>query len=64
MSVSLGVHTKMQQYPEKPKNPMSHEEQSPYTMFYWRLFIALMIPASILAALLMLPVIIINMLLG
>jgi hypothetical protein len=54
----------MQNYPEKPKNPMSPEEQSPYMMFYWHLFIGLMIPASILAALLMLPVIIINMLLG
>ena len=54
----------MEQYPEKPKNPTSPEEQSPYTMFYWQLFITLLIPASILAVLLMLPVIIIKKLLG
>ena len=54
----------MKQYPEKPKNPTAPDEQSPYTMFYWQLLIALLIPASILAVLLMLPVIIINKLLG
>ncbi|MDQ7027424.1 MAG: hypothetical protein Q9P44_17920 [Anaerolineae bacterium] len=50
----------MDTYPEKLKNSESREEQSPYIMFYWRLFLALMIPASILAGVLFLPVIFIN----
>lgn len=54
----------MNNYPEKPKNSESYEGQSPYTMFYWQLFLALMIPASILAGVLFLPVILINWLIG
>lgn len=54
----------MDTYPEKPKNPVAHEESFPYAMFYWRLMLALLIPASILAALLLLPIVLINWFMG
>jgi hypothetical protein len=50
----------MDTYPEKPKNPVVHEEQFPYTQFYWQVLLALLLPASILAGLLLLPELLIH----
>jgi hypothetical protein len=47
-------------YAEKPKYPAACDEHFPYTLFYGRLLLALLIPASILAGLLLLPGLLIN----
>ena len=54
----------LQVFPEKPKRQPNYEDKYPYTMFYARLMLALVIPASLLCAILLLPAMVMSWLVG